>query len=342
MIKSPCIFNILRPFSKGLYLYDQDVKLKGYNKRCNGGLHPYMEDLTYLYKNCMLCPRCCGIDRQVNRGLCGQGTEIRAARAALHFWEEPCLSENGGSGAIFFTGCTLKCCYCQNYDISQQDHGQVISPDRLYEIMFELKDQGAQNIDLITPTHFLPSILPVLEKAKPRLGLPIVYNCGGYERPEVLHMLEGYVDIYLPDLKYFSSELSGRYSKAPDYFKYASQALVEMIRQCGKPVFDTDGSLQKGVIIRHMVLPGQKEDSIRLLHWLKEALPQGSWLISLLSQYTPFFHASEHPEIDRRLTTYEYEKVVDTALSLGLDLGYMQERSSAREEYTPAFDMEGL
>ena len=301
-----------------------------------------MEDLSYLYENCMLCPRRCGIDRRKSRGVCGQGTELRAARAALHFWEEPCLSENGGSGAIFFSGCTLKCCFCQNSDISQGGLGKVISRERLLDIMLELEKKGARNIDLITATHFLPSILPVLKELKPRLGIPIVYNCGGYERPEVLRMLEGYVDIYLPDLKYFSPELSGRYSKAPDYFEFASAAIKEMLRQCGRPVFDKDGMLKRGVLIRHMVLPGHKEDSIRLLQWMKEELPEGEWLISLLSQYTPFFHASEHPEINRRLTTYEYEKVVDAALGLGLGLGYMQERSSAKEEYTPAFDMEGL
>ncbi len=301
-----------------------------------------MTDLSNLYKNCTLCPRMCGVDRYHDHGVCGQGTDITAARAALHFWEEPCLSKDGGSGAVFFSGCTLKCCFCQNYSISQGGLGKSISPERLGEIFLELQEKGARNIDLITATHFLPSILPVLDKVKPYLHIPVVYNCGGYERVETLRMLEGYVDVYLPDLKYFSSEVSKRYSAAPDYFQYASEAVQEMIRQCGEPVFDRDGMLIKGVLIRHMVLPGQKEDSIRLLHWMKENLPEKKWLISLMSQYTPFFRAKEFPEINRRVTTYEYNKVLDTALYLGLDQGYMQERSSAKEEYTPPFDLEGV
>lgn len=284
----------------------------------------------------------CRTDRRKKPGLCGQGTSLRAARAALHFWEEPCLSEHGGSGAVFFSGCTLRCCYCQNYKISQEGLGKEISPEKLEEIFLRLQDEGARNIDLITATHFLPSILPVLHKVKPYLHIPVVYNCGGYERVETLRMLEGYVDVYLPDLKYFSPETSRKYSGAPDYFQYASQAIPEMIRQCGSPVFDQEGMLVHGVLIRHMVLPGQKDDSIRLLHWMKESLPKKRWLISLMSQYTPFYRAGSHPKINRRLTTYEYQKVLDTALSLGLDQGYMQERTSAKEEYTPPFDLEGL
>ena len=301
-----------------------------------------MENLSLMYENCTLCPRMCRTNRRRKPGLCGQGTSLKAARAALHFWEEPCLSEHGGSGAVFFSGCTLRCCYCQNYKISQEGLGKEISPERLGEIFLSLQDKGARNIDLITATHFLPSILPVLDKVKPYLHIPVVYNCGGYERVETLRMLEGYVDIYLPDLKYFSREISRKYSGAPDYFQYASQAIPEMIRQCGKPILDKDGMLVRGVLIRHMVLPGQTEDSIRLLHWMKENLPEKSWLISLMSQYTPFYHAGKHPEINRRLTTYEYQKVLDAALSLGLDQGYMQERTSAKEDYTPPFDLEGL
>lgn len=284
----------------------------------------------------------CRVNRRERRGVCGQGTVLTAARAALHFWEEPCISGTGGSGAVFFSGCTLKCCYCQNYPISQGGVGKSISPERLGEIFLELQDKGAENIDLITATQFLPSILPVLDRIRPHLHIPIVYNCGGYERVETLRMLEGYVDVYLPDLKYFSGGLSAKYSGAPSYFAYASRALNEMIRQCGAPVKNKDGLLVRGVLIRHMVLPGQTADSIRLLNWMKTGLPQKKWLISLMSQYTPFFRAGEHPEINRRLTTYEYDKVLDCALSLGFDQGYMQERTSAREEYTPPFDLEGL
>ncbi len=295
-----------------------------------------------LYRDCTLCPRMCHANRYVRTGICGCGPEIRAARAALHFWEEPCISGQDGSGAVFFSGCTLKCCYCQNYPISRGEVGKAISQERLEEIFLELQDQGARNIDLITATQFLPSILPVLEKVRPKLHIPIVYNCGGYERVETLRMLEGYVDVYLPDLKYFSSDKAKNYSGAPDYFQHASAAVEEMIRQTETPVFDENGMLVRGTLIRHMVLPGQKEDSIRLLGWMAENLPKGGFLLSLLSQYTPFFKAAEHPQINRRLTSYEYGKVLDAALELGLDTGYMQERSSAREEYTPPFDLEGL
>ena len=291
-----------------------------------------------LYRDCTLCPRMCHANRYVRTGICGCGPEIRAARAALHFWEEPCISGQDGSGAVFFSGCTLKCCYCQNYPISRGEVGKAISQERLEEIFLELQDQGARNIDLITATQFLPSILPVLEKVRPKLHIPIVYNCGGYERVETLRMLEGYVDVYLPDLKYFSSDKAKKYSGAPDYFQHASAAVEEMIRQTEKPVFDENGILVRGTLIRHMVLPGQREESTRLLGWMAENLPKDSFLLSLLSQYTPFFKASEHPEINRRLTSYEYGKVLDAALELGLDTGYMQERSSAREEYTPPFD----
>lgn len=301
-----------------------------------------MEHLSLMYENCTLCPHMCRIDRREKEGFCRQGTTLHAARAALHFWEEPCLSKHGGSGAVFFSGCTLRCCYCQNYTISQEGFGKEISSEKLGEIFLTLQDKGARNIDLITATHFLPSILPALDKVKSYLHIPVIYNCGGYERVETLRMLEGYVDVYLPDLKFFSSETSKKYSGTPDYFQYASQAIPEMIRQCQKPVFDQDGMLIHGVLIRHLVLPNQKEDSIHLLYWMKENLPENSWLISLMSQYTPFYHAKSHPEINRRLTTYEYQKVLDTALSLGLDQGYMQERTSAREEYTPPFDLEGL
>ena len=299
-------------------------------------------DLSELYRDCTLCPRMCHADRYVHPGICGCGPEIRAARAALHFWEEPCISGESGSGAVFFSGCTLKCCYCQNYPISQGEVGKVLSPDRLGEIFLELQDKGAGNIDLITATQFLPSILPVLDKVRPKLHIPVVYNCGGYERVETLRMLEGYVDVYLPDLKYFSSHRAKKYSGAPDYFRHASKAVGEMIRQTGKPVFDKNGLLVRGTLIRHMVLPGQREESTRLLGWMAENLPKDSFLLSLLSQYTPFFKASEHPEINRRLTSYEYGKVLEAAQELGLDAGYMQERSSAREEYTPPFDLEGL
>lgn len=292
--------------------------------------------------DCRLCPRNCKVNRKERTGFCGEKDGIRCARAALHHWEEPCISGTRGSGAVFFSGCSLKCCYCQNYQISQEGLGKEISPEKLARIFLDLQEQGAHNINLVTGTHFLPGILTALDLARPKLSIPVVYNCGGYEKPEVIQLLDGYVDIYLPDLKYFDPELSAGYSGARDYFTQASHAVSAMISQTGSPVFDEDGIMQKGVIIRHMVLPGSRKDSISILHWIREHLPEEGFLLSLLSQYTPFYKSCEYPQINRRLTTYEYDKVLEEAISLGLTKGFMQEKSSAKEEYTPPFDLEGL
>lgn len=292
--------------------------------------------------DCRLCPRNCRVNRKERTGFCGEKDGIRCARAALHHWEEPCISGTRGSGAVFFSGCSLKCCYCQNYQISQEGLGKEISPEKLARIFLDLQEQGAHNINLVTGTHFLPGILTALDLARPILSIPVVYNCGGYDKPEVIRLLDGYVDIYLPDLKYFDPELSARYSGARDYFAQASQAVSAMISQTGSPVFDEDGIMQKGVIIRHMVLPGSRKDSISILRWIREHLPEEGFLLSLLSQYTPFYKSCEYPQINRRLTTYEYDKVLEEAISLGLTKGFMQEKSSAKEEYTPPFDLEGL
>lgn len=301
--------------------------------------------------HCRLCPRMCGADRRHESGtfgFCQASDRIMAARAALHHWEEPCISGINGSGTVFFSGCTLRCCFCQNYRISQQLYGKEISSQQLADIFLRLQDQGAHNINLVTATHYLPWILPALDQVRNRLHIPIVYNCGGYERIETIQVLKDYVDIWLPDLKYFSPELSMKYSRAVDYFSVASEAIRQMILQTGTPVFHSVPGresvllMDRGVIIRHMVLPGQKEDSIRLLHWIAEQLPKGQYYISLMSQYTPFYKSREYPELNRRITSYEYQKVVDTALELGLEDGFMQKKSSAKEEYTPPFDLEGL
>lgn len=294
---------------------------------------------------CTLCPRMCRVDRNQTLGYCRSSTAIKAARAALHLWEEPCISGTRGSGTVFFSGCTLRCCFCQNYKISQENYGKELSVSRLSQIFLELQEQGAHNINLVTATQYVPGIIKALDLAKPALQIPVVYNCGGYERPETIQMLDGYVDIYLPDFKYFDPGLSGAYSNAPDYFNVASKAIRAMIDQVGPPVFDSAGDiplLKKGVLIRHMVLPGAREDSIRLLHWMIENLPKDHYLISLMSQYTPFYRSKDYPAINRRITTYEYEKVLDTAIQLGLVHGFMQEKSSAKEEYTPPFQLEGL
>lgn len=299
----------------------------------------------YVYTDCQLCPRMCRIDRTRSLGFCRSGFSAKVARAALHHWEEPCISGSRGSGAVFFSGCTLGCCFCQNFSVSHQGFGKEVTDKELAAIFLRLQEQGAHNINLVTGTHYLPTIVSALCRSRPALTVPVVYNCGGYERPEIIRELESYVDIWLPDLKYYSSSLSSRYSKAKDYFDQASRAIAQMVKQAGPPVIDCHGIMLSGVIIRHMVLPGAKEDSIRLLQWLKASLPQGHYRLSLLSQYTPFYLArdtQDYPELKRRITTYEYEKVVDFAIELGLTDGWMQEKSSAKEEYTPSFDLEGV
>ena len=286
---------------------------------------------------CNLCPRMCGAERNVQPGFCGCGNRIKIARAALHFWEEPCISGSRGSGAVFFSGCTLRCGFCQNYRISSGGYGREISVERLGEIFLELQEQGAHNINLVTATQYLPWVLRALDRAKPHLNIPVVYNCGGYERTETVEALKGYVDIYLPDFKYYSREMSLKYSAAGDYFPVAAKAVRAMIAQTGAPVFE-GGLLKKGVVIRHLVLPGGRKDSMNILQWISENLPQGRFLLSLMSQYTP--NGRGGPA--RRITSFEYGTVVEEALRLGLTEGFMQEKSSAKEEYTPPFDLKGV
>lgn len=302
--------------------------------------------MELTYKNCNLCPRRCGADRTKSTGFCQCNDSPKAARAALHHWEEPCISGSRGSGTVFFSGCTLRCCFCQNAGISQEGIGKEITVARLADIFLSLQDQGAHNINLVTATQYLPSILPALDLIRHRLTIPVVYNCGGYERAEIVGALKDYIDIWLPDLKYYSSQLSASYSQVANYFSVASDAVCRMIEQTGAPRLMADSSgtplMKSGVIIRHMILPGARADSIKLLHWIKDTLPEGGYYLSLLSQYTPFYHGKDYPELNRRITSYEYEKVVETAIELGLTQGYMQKKSSAKEEYTPAFNLEGI
>lgn len=290
---------------------------------------------------CGLCPRKCGADRTKTKGFCGGGEMVKLARAALHYWEEPCISGENGSGTVFFSGCPLKCCFCQNFDISAENFGKEISVERLGEIFLELQEKGANNINLVNPTHYAPWIIEALDSVRGELKIPVVYNSGGYETAETLKLMDGYVDIYLPDLKYMSSEISAKYSGAGDYFEVASKAIGIMLEQVGKPVFGDDGMLKRGVIVRHLALPNNRRDSIALVKWLAESFSPEEILLSVMSQYTPFYNSKNFPEINRRISAFEYNAVLSAVEETGFG-GFMQEKSSAKEEYTPVFDLEGV
>lgn len=293
--------------------------------------------------SCNLCPRGCGIDRNAGeKGFCGESAQLHAARAALHMWEEPCISGKEGSGTVFFSGCTLRCVYCQNRAISTGHSGKYISVSRLSDIFLELQQQGANNINLVTPDHFIPAIIPALKDAKAHgLHLPIVYNSSSYVRVETLRMLEGLIDIYLPDLKYISSELSSRYSAAPDYFTHASAAITEMVRQVGDAQFDDGDMMTRGVIVRHLLLPSCLEDSKAVVRWLWETFGDHIFL-SLMSQYTPLPQLEGYPELQRKITPEEYNALTDYALSLGVTQGFIQDGEAADESFIPPFDHQGI
>ena len=289
---------------------------------------------------CELCPRRCGVDRTKNRGFCGEGTTLRAAKACLHFWEEPCLAGAGGAGAVFFSGCNLKCVYCQNREISLEGRGREISVARLREIFGELIWQGADVIDLVSPTQFLPQIAEAL--AAERLPVPVVYNCGGYENADALRRLEGLVDIYLPDYKYADPALASAFSRAPDYPGTALAAIREMYRQTGDFRFDENGMLQSGVLVRHMLLPGHVDNTLDCIDRLFSVFTQENILFSLMSQYTPPAAPLPFPELNRRVTQDEYQKAVDYLYLCGIENGYVQELSAADASYTPDFDFSGV
>ena len=295
-----------------------------------------------MSKKCSLCPRLCLADRNITTGYCGVKNTLRVARAALHFWEEPCLSGDEGSGAVFFTGCNLRCVFCQNYEIARAEQGKEITIERLTEIFLELQEQKANNINLVTATHYVPQVVEALKAAKEKgLHIPVVYNCGGYESVETLKLLEGLVDIYLPDFKYLDSERAKRYSRAEDYPETAKKALAEMVRQQPEAVFDDRGIMQKGVIVRHLMLPGGIKDSKAVVNYLYETYGDQIFL-SLMNQYTPLPHVSEYPEIDRKLKKFEYDRRVDYAISLGVENGFIQEGETAKESFIPAFTNEGV
>lgn len=290
-------------------------------------------------QSCGLCPRNCQLDREKTAGFCTTTTKLKIARAALHFWEEPPISGKRGSGTVFFSGCQLGCVFCQNREISRGGAGQEITVQRLAYIFKELEEKGAHNINLVTPTHFTPQIISALDIYRP--NIPIAVNTGGYEKVDTVKTWQGYADIWMPDLKCISSEIGKKYFSAPDYATRALQAIEQMHKMQPKLEFDSEGMLKKGLIVRHLVLPGHRDDSIRVIDALNNLLPKGSWLLSLMSQFTPNENCKNYPEINRRVTTFEYNFVAKHVQELGIE-GFMQQRSSAKEEYTPPFDLTGV
>lgn len=295
------------------------------------------------YENCLLCPRKCGINRRTGQtGVCGVSSEIKVARAALHYWEEPCISGKRGSGAVFFSGCSLHCVFCQNREISDGKEGKVISKERLSDIFMELAGKGANNINLVTPGQYIPDIVWAVNDAKSRgMKLPIIYNTSGYENVTELKLLEGIVDVYLPDFKYMDSTLSAMYSRAKDYPSVAKQALSEMVRQLPDVVIDdATGLIQKGVIVRQLLLPGHVNDAKAVLKYLYDTYHDHVY-ISMMSQFTPIA-LKDYPEINRTVTKREYERLVNYALEIGITNAFIQEGDVAKDSFIPAFDCEGV
>lgn len=320
-----------------------------------------MSTIENYMMDCTLCPRKCHANRLVGQtGYCGQTAIVHAARAALHFWEEPVISGKNGSGTIFFSGCSLRCVFCQNHEIAIGENGYPVTGEHLTELFFRLREKGAHNINLVTPSHFVPQVALAIRSAKDAgFSLPIVYNTGSYEEPDTLKMLEGLVDIYLPDFKYFDPAISARYANAPDYFTKASAAIAEMFRQVGEPVLTsypsqntvegTDSAtaqsscllMKRGVIVRHLLLPGQTKDSKKILRHLHNTYGDRIY-ISILNQYTPLPHVCDFPEIHRKVSAEEYDRVVSFAEKIGIVNGFIQEGDVAQESFIPAFNGEGI
>lgn len=295
------------------------------------------------YRECSLCPRECGVNRLNGRkGFCGQTASLKVARAALHMWEEPCISGTNGSGTVFFSGCHLGCVFCQNGQISRGSNGKEISIIRLAQIFMELQEKGAHNINLVTPTHFVPQIIEALRiSRKMGLHLPIVYNTGGFEKIDTLELLDGWIDIYLTDFKFMDLHLSRRYANAEGYAFYASKALEEMYHQTGKPVFDEEGMMQKGIIVRHMVMPGQSMDSRRIINYLYDNYGDNIY-ISLMNQYTPSGNLEKYPELKEKVKPKVYDRLIDYAIDKGVENAFIQEGETAEESFIPDFDGEGV
>lgn len=297
----------------------------------------------HLYKKCTLCPRKCKVNRlDGQRGYCKETSELVVARAALHMWEEPCISGEEGSGAVFFSGCAMGCVFCQNYNIATGKAGKPITIERLSEIFLELQAKGANNINLVTPSHYVISIIEAIKMARAKgLHLPIVYNSSGFELPKVLRLLEGYVDIYLPDFKYMDDAAAKKYSNAPHYAEYAKEALKEMFCQTGTPMFDDRGIMKKGIIVRHLILPKHTGDSKKIIKYLYDTYGNSIY-ISIMNQYTPLEYVEKFQELNRRLTDKEYDEVVDYAIDLGVENGFIQEGETAKDSFIPEFNNEGV
>ena len=291
----------------------------------------------------MLCPRRCGVNRLAGeRGYCGAGRLARVALVSLHPWEEPCIAGSNGAGTVFFSHCSLRCLFCQNSVISHEENGIDVTEERLAEIFLEQQERGAATLDLVTPTHFAPQVLAALRAAKARgLTLPVVWNSSGYERPEIVGAIADEVDVFLPDLKYIDEKSAAECSDARDYFSYASAAIEAMVEAKGAPVLREDGILENGVLVRHLILPGKRNESMKILDWLWERFGDRV-LLSLMGQYTPMYRAAEIRGLNRKLTTFEYQSVVDHALDLGITRCYVQERGAASEEFVPKFDGTGV
>lgn len=296
-----------------------------------------------LSDKCELCPRKCGVNRNLDKkGFCGGGKNVKIARAALHFWEEPCISGESGSGTVFFSGCTMRCIFCQNREISRGESGKLVSVDRLAEIFIELQQKGANNINLVTPMHFAPQITLALSIARENgLLLPIVWNTGGWELPETVESVKDFSDIWLTDFKYFDNSLAEKFSNAKNYFENASASLKKMVSQTGENVFDDNGIMKRGIIVRHLVLPGHTDDSKNVLRWLWENFGDKIW-ISIMNQYTPLCSDEQYPELMRTVTDDEYNAVIEYAVELGIENAFVQEGGTVGESFIPPFDLEGI
>lgn len=294
-------------------------------------------------KNCRLCPRNCGVNRlEGELGFCRAGLEVRIAKVCLHEWEEPCISGTKGSGTVFFSNCNLRCVFCQNHRISEESCGKDVSIERLAEIFLEQQDRGAHNINLVTPTHYVPQIIEAVKMAKQKgLRLPILYNTNSYENVETIRSLDGIVDVYLADLKYYSDACALKYSGAKEYFNHASKAIEEMFKQVGTPVFDSKSIMQRGLIVRHLMLPGVLFDTKKVMDYLLETFGDDIY-VSIMNQYTPMHKAAQYPEIDKRVNKRHYESIVQYCLDSGMHNAFIQDPGTATEDYVPDFDLSGI